>query len=54
VAGPPREVEFAAGGLPVRVASTDVSGDSARFRLVQYARDGRELERRKHVLRVAG
>jgi hypothetical protein len=54
LAGPPCELEAAAGRLPVRVTSTDVSGDSATFRLVQYARDGHELERRKLVLRVAG
>jgi len=36
------------------VTTTEVSFDAAVFEVAQYAADGRELERRRVVMRVAG
>jgi hypothetical protein len=49
-----RELYPAAGRVPVRVTTTRVSFDAAAVDVAQYAADGRELERRRMVLRVAG
>jgi hypothetical protein len=54
VAGVPPESEPAAGGLPVRVTTTDVRGDTAVFRIAQFGTGDRELERRRLIVRAAG
>jgi hypothetical protein len=41
-------------GLPVRVTTTRVALDSAVFEITQYGDGGRELERRRIVMHVAG
>jgi hypothetical protein len=49
-----RELYPVTGRLPVRVTTIQVAFDTAAVEVGQYAADGRELERRRIVMRVAG